>query len=60
MLPKHWGGPVGGGEVAEQLASKKLSHDSLLLILGDAGILSQLAPPALRFAHLRIDPILSQ
>ncbi|BDA43944.1 Nuclear pore complex protein NUP133 [Coccomyxa sp. Obi] len=48
VLPKHWGGPVGGAEVAEQLATKKLSHDSLLLILGDAGVLSQLAAPALR------------
>lgn len=51
MLPKHWGGPVGGAEVAEQLASKKLTHDSLLMILGDAGVLPQLASPTLRCSH---------
>ncbi len=48
MLPKHWGEPVGGGEVAEQLAAKQLSHNSLLLILGAAGVLQQLPPPVLR------------
>lgn len=53
VLPKHWGGPVGGAEVAEQLAGKKLSHDSLLLILGNAGVLSQLTASALRSADLR-------
>ena len=51
MLPKHWGGPVGGAEVAEQLANKKLSHDSLLMILGDAGVLPQLSSPTLRCAY---------
>lgn len=50
MLPKHWGGPVGGAEVAEQLAAKKLSHNSLLAILADAGVLPQLAAPVLRCA----------
>ena len=48
MLPKHWGEPVGGGEVAEQLAAKQLSHNSLLLILSAAGVLQQLPPPILR------------
>ena len=50
MLPKHWGEPVGGGEVAEQLAAKQLSHNSLLLILSAAGVLQQLPPPVLRCA----------
>lgn len=48
MLPKHWGEPVGGGEVGEQLAAKQLSHNSLLLTLSQAGILQQLPPPVLR------------
>ncbi len=48
MLPKHWGEPVGGGEVGEQLAAKQLSHNSLLLILSQAGILPQLPAPLLR------------
>ena len=48
MLPKHWGEPVGGGEVAEQLAAKQLTHNSLLLILSAAGILQQLPPLVLR------------
>lgn len=49
MLPKHWGEPLGGGEVAEQLAAKQLSHNSLLLILSSAGVLQQLPPPVLRY-----------
>ena len=49
MLPKHWGEPVGGGEVGEQLAAKQLSHNSLLLILSTAGALQQLPPPVLRW-----------
>ena len=49
MLPKHWGEPVGGGEVGEQLAAKQLSHNSLLLILSQAGILPQLPAPVLRW-----------
>jgi len=48
MLPKHWGEPVGGGEVAEQLAAKTISHNSLLHILSAAGILQQLPSPVLR------------
>ena len=48
MLPKHWGEPVGGGEAGEQLAAKQLSHNSLLLILSQAGILPQLLAPVLR------------
>lgn len=48
MLPKHWGEPVGGGEVAEQLAAKTISHNTLLRILSDAGILQQLPSPILR------------
>jgi hypothetical protein len=47
-LPKHWGGPVGGGEVAEQLAAKQLNHNTLLMVLGDAGILPSLPPPTIR------------
>ena len=50
MLPKHWGEPVGGGEVAEQLAAKQLNHNSFLLILSSAGILQQLPPLILRCA----------
>ena len=48
MLPKHWGEPVGGGKVAEQLAAKQLSHNSLLAILSAAGVLQQPPPPVLR------------
>ena len=48
MLPKHWGGQAGGSEVAEQLAAKAQKHRSLLLTLGDAGVLPRLASPALR------------
>lgn len=49
MLPKHWGEPLGGGEVGEQLAAKQLSHNSLLLILSAAGALQLLPPPVLRW-----------
>ena len=48
MLPKHWAGAGGGAEVSEQLAAKQAGHNSLLLILGEAGILPQLSPTTLR------------
>ena len=54
MLPKHWGEPVGGGEVGEQLAAKQLSHNSLLLILSQAGVLPQLPAPVLRWSSAAI------
>ena len=50
MLPKHWGGPAGGGEVAEQLEGKQAGHNGLVRALGDAGALAQLEPLALRCA----------
>lgn len=52
MLPKHWGGPVGGGEVAEQLAAKQLNHNTLLMVLGDAGILANLPSTTLRYSAI--------
>lgn len=52
VLPKHWAGAGGGGEVSEQLAAKQASHNSLLLILGEAGILPQLSPTTLRCVPL--------
>ncbi len=63
MLPKHWGEPVGGGEVGEQLAAKLLSHNSLLLVLSAAGALQQLPPPVLRwriYSHGACAPALLQ
>lgn len=56
VLPKHWGGPAGGGEVAEQLEGKQVGHNGLLRALGDAGVLAQLEPLALRCACMHQFP----
>ncbi|KAK9808624.1 hypothetical protein WJX72_000762 [[Myrmecia] bisecta] len=47
-LPKHWGGAASSAAITDQLAQKRLLHNSLLHTLAQSGSLARLAPATLR------------